>query len=168
MKPNILKIIVIALLATVAGFANFESMKPYFVDTLLGPYFNLQASLAGDDLAMAKANGAKLQSAIAKGTFTPKASSIRTLESGTQNIINSTDIKTARNTFHSVSEELGDIVDNVCTTGKSDVLKIMCPMAFGGKGGEWLQSNDDLANPYFGSMMYKCGAVVEQLADATE
>ena len=37
MKPNILKIIVIALLATVAGFANFESMKPEFVDTLLGP-----------------------------------------------------------------------------------------------------------------------------------
>ena len=75
MKPNILKIIVIALLATVAGFANFESMKPEFVDTLLGPYFNLQASLAGDDLAVAKANGTKLQSAIAKGTFTPKTSS---------------------------------------------------------------------------------------------
>ena len=168
MNTNRIKPIAIALLATASAFAHSESIKPEFVDTLLSPYFELQASLAGDDLAAAKANATALQAAIGKGASAQKASSIKDLVSGTQNIVDSTDIKAARNAFHMVSKELGSIVDHVGTTGKSDVIKMMCPMAFGGKGGEWLQNNDDLANPYFGSMMYKCGSIVEQLADATK
>ncbi|MCD8482612.1 MAG: efflux RND transporter periplasmic adaptor subunit [Verrucomicrobia bacterium] len=38
-----------------------------------------------------------------------------------------------------------------------------CPMVDGDKGGSWLQSGERVNNPYFGSMMLRCGDVLEQL-----
>jgi Cu(I)/Ag(I) efflux system membrane fusion protein len=32
-------------------------------------------------------------------------------------------------------------------------------MAFDNKGASWLQLDKEIRNPYFGSMMYKCGSV---------
>lgn len=37
-----------------------------------------------------------------------------------------------------------------------------CPMVKGGRG-DWLQANDDLRNPYYGSAMLNCGEVVQTL-----
>ena len=34
-----------------------------------------------------------------------------------------------------------------------------CPMAFGNKGGYWLQDSKEIKNPYFGSKMLKCGEI---------
>lgn len=39
---------------------------------------------------------------------------------------------------------------------------MFCPMVKGGAG-DWLQSNDELRNPYWGSQMLTCGDVVRQL-----
>jgi Cu(I)/Ag(I) efflux system membrane fusion protein len=39
-----------------------------------------------------------------------------------------------------------------------------CPMAFKGKGADWLQIGKEILNPYFGSSMLHCGSVVEELA----
>jgi Cu(I)/Ag(I) efflux system membrane fusion protein len=39
-----------------------------------------------------------------------------------------------------------------------------CPMAFKGKGANWLQAGDRVENPYFGSMMYRCGEVKKKIA----
>jgi Cu(I)/Ag(I) efflux system membrane fusion protein len=36
-----------------------------------------------------------------------------------------------------------------------------CPMVPGG-GGDWLQSNGDLLNPYFGAEMLRCGEKVHE------
>jgi Cu(I)/Ag(I) efflux system membrane fusion protein len=36
-------------------------------------------------------------------------------------------------------------------------------MAFGGKGGDWLQSHEGTENPYYGSKMFTCGALKETL-----
>jgi Cu(I)/Ag(I) efflux system membrane fusion protein len=33
-----------------------------------------------------------------------------------------------------------------------------CPMAFSGKGAQWLQTDKLIANPYFGSEMQRCGS----------
>jgi Cu(I)/Ag(I) efflux system membrane fusion protein len=37
-----------------------------------------------------------------------------------------------------------------------------CPMVPGG-GGDWLQPDDQLLNPYFGSQMLRCGEKVQTL-----
>jgi len=39
-----------------------------------------------------------------------------------------------------------------------------CPMADGGKGAEWLQLEDKVKNPYYGSAMLTCGEIRETLA----
>ena len=35
-----------------------------------------------------------------------------------------------------------------------------CGMAFNNKGANWLQSEETIANPYFGSAMLRCGGKV--------
>ncbi len=38
-----------------------------------------------------------------------------------------------------------------------------CPMANKGDGGDWLASEKKIQNPYYGSEMMECGAVVEEI-----
>ncbi len=40
-----------------------------------------------------------------------------------------------------------------------------CPMALGGEGGSWLQRAERVENPYYGSKMYRCGDILEELAE---
>jgi Cu(I)/Ag(I) efflux system membrane fusion protein len=37
-------------------------------------------------------------------------------------------------------------------------------MAFDDTGASWLQAAGDIANPYFGAMMLRCGAVTREVA----
>ncbi|GAA4405462.1 hypothetical protein GCM10023187_23850 [Nibrella viscosa] len=38
-----------------------------------------------------------------------------------------------------------------------------CPMAADGKGASWLSSKKEIANPYYGSRMMRCGKVTEEI-----
>ncbi|WP_432712932.1 DUF3347 domain-containing protein [Pedobacter sp.] len=38
-----------------------------------------------------------------------------------------------------------------------------CPMANNGDGGDWLSSNKEIRNPYYGDEMMECGAVVQEI-----
>lgn len=38
-----------------------------------------------------------------------------------------------------------------------------CPMANNGEGGDWLSSNKEIRNPYYGDEMLECGAVIEEI-----
>jgi Cu(I)/Ag(I) efflux system membrane fusion protein len=49
----------------------------------------------------------------------------------------------------------------------SDVLhKAYCPMAFDDQGAAWLQSGEEIANPYFGHQMLRCGEVQREFPPA--
>ncbi len=39
-----------------------------------------------------------------------------------------------------------------------------CPMAFDGKGADWVSAQEGIKNPYFGDVMLTCGSVAETLA----
>ncbi|MBP7651874.1 efflux RND transporter periplasmic adaptor subunit [Candidatus Dependentiae bacterium] len=41
----------------------------------------------------------------------------------------------------------------------TDYYKVYCPMAFDGKGAEWLQNNVSIKNPYLGKAMESCGEI---------
>lgn len=43
------------------------------------------------------------------------------------------------------------------------IYRVHCPMAFGGRGADWLQAEKRVSNPYFGSQMLRCGSVTETL-----
>jgi Cu(I)/Ag(I) efflux system membrane fusion protein len=38
---------------------------------------------------------------------------------------------------------------------------VHCPMAFDGRGADWLQRGEAIDNPYFGAAMRRCGRIVE-------
>ncbi|MCD8533575.1 MAG: efflux RND transporter periplasmic adaptor subunit [Verrucomicrobia bacterium] len=40
------------------------------------------------------------------------------------------------------------------------VFQFNCPMAFAGKGANWLQLSNTLANPYYGKSMLRCGSLM--------
>lgn len=47
------------------------------------------------------------------------------------------------------------------STGKIFVQR--CPMANNGDGGEWLASESNIRNPYYGDEMMECGSVIEEI-----
>ena len=52
------------------------------------------------------------------------------------------------------------------TRGPQTAQKLVhyyCPMVPGG-GGDWMQPEEEPANPYWGSEMLRCGELVEQLS----
>ena len=79
-------------------------------------------------------------------------------------IVSSNDLKTQREAFHFYSESLINVVRRFGTSGAQDVFMFHCPMAFEGKGSDWLQNNTDVKNPYYGEKMLKCGEQVDVLA----
>ena len=160
-KPLAVGIIGLLSIATVAS-AHGDEFKPAFVDSLVPNYLATQTALAGDDLGGAKKAAGELVATAKNGpsfpAFTAPASAIAQAEN----------IKSARATFLTVSMEMQDLVDHVGTTGEHSLYEAHCPMAFGGKGGSWLQGDQNVLNPYFGSLMLHCGSIKGIIAGASK
>ena len=41
---------------------------------------------------------------------------------------------------------------------------VHCPMAFSGKGADWISGKPAVENPYFGDAMFDCGTVTDTLS----
>ena len=83
-------------------------------------------------------------------------------DSGTS-LVNSKDIKNARTAFDILSQAVIKTAKQF-GSDQQTLLVFHCPMAFDGRGADWLQNQAATENPYFGSQMFKCGA---QTADLT-
>jgi len=144
--------------SALSAAAHGAEFKPEFVDSLVPDYLALQTALAGDDLAAAQKAASNLFTTAQHGpeftAFTTPASLL----------VQAKDIKAARAQFLTVSMEMQDLVDHVGTTGKVKLYEAHCPMAFAGKGGDWLQADQKIANPYYGAMMLRCGSIKGQVA----
>ena len=79
-------------------------------------------------------------------------------------IITARDLNEARTAFVEVSAELITVIDHVGTTGGTTLFTAHCPMAFGGKGADWVQGDKKVMNPYFGGKMPHCGSINDQVA----
>jgi len=68
-------------------------------------------------------------------------------------------IKSQREDFYLLSQHLADVAKRFGSVSEAPVYLLHCPMAFDNKGANWLQSNDQTRNPYFGAQMLQCGGV---------
>jgi len=136
------------------------ALTPKYVDTLVGPYLDIQTGLAGDDLSAAQDGANALLTALEQ----KPTGHANELKAPTKKIAEASDIKTARAAFLPLSEKMTALVKMIGTTGDTPLFVAHCPMAFGGKGGDWIQSDQTVANPYYGSMMLRCGGINEQIA----
>ena len=155
-------------LTSVHGQSNALTLKPDFVDTLIGPYLSIQKALAADNLEEARIGAEKLNAAAADGSSVDDGSSIGILLRAGRGIVEAEAIATARGQFLELSKQMQTLVGHVGTTVKIDLYLAYCPMAFGGKGGAWMQSGKTVANPYYGSQMLRCGSVKKLRTGASD
>jgi hypothetical protein len=65
-------------------------------------------------------------------------------------------------------DHFGSLSDNVFALVKGSgvgkkLYRQHCPMAFDGKGANWISSESEIMNPYFGDKMLHCGKVEEEI-----
>ena len=136
-------LIVCVAVVGVLGVPAFAADVP---GPMLDAYLRIHAALAGDKIAGIPADAATLgQHAKALGTGGDKvAAAARTIGGAS-------DIKAARAAFGDLSDAMIALV-NSGSSGK-DVRVAYCPMV----KKSWLQKGDQIANPYYGSEMLRCG-----------
>jgi Cu(I)/Ag(I) efflux system membrane fusion protein len=111
----------------------------------------LRAALAGVDMSLLTGQAHVAWMKEAEG-----------MTKAANDISGSADIQTARAAFALLSESM--IVAAKCYgTATETVHRFHCPMAFGDRGGDWLQRKDKTENPYFGSAMIRCGVKKETI-----
>jgi len=74
------------------------------------------------------------------------------------------DIEAMRTLLQPLSSALWLSVRAVGWQGEEPLLLIHCPMAFDDTGADWLQTSPEIANPYFGARMLRCGYETARLA----
>lgn len=72
-------------------------------------------------------------------------------------------IEAQRRAFHQLSQVLIEVIRIYGYPGETPLVLVHCPMAFEGRGADWLQKPGEIANPYFGESMLRCGEVKEQI-----
>jgi Cu(I)/Ag(I) efflux system membrane fusion protein len=152
------------------NFANID-VKPVagktgeVLEKLYRSYFEVQRALAGDKAVPAEAAESLHESAteLAKDSTLPKRATTRLGEIAKRSAhLHHMDLKGARKEFKPISHAVVALATELRSeNAKSSFTHFYCPMVPGG-GGDWLQADDKLLNPYFGSEMLRCGEKVHE------
>ena len=163
-----------SIIGTLMALSVWAKAKPEHVhesactETQLEVYFAAQVALANDDFVAAQAAAKSLlEIAKEKGCSLDGKECCATELEAADAMANTTDIATARKAFKNWSNAvLSKVEESGVAAGP--VYKMLCPMAFGNTGGTWLQNSSDLRNPYYGSMMLRCGMTQKEYASQPE
>jgi Cu(I)/Ag(I) efflux system membrane fusion protein len=83
------------------------------------------------------------------------------LDRSATEIEDASDIAGARDSFKPLSDAMYATIRQFGTGGRRPIYRFLCSMAFDNTGAHWLQDKQDLENPYWGSMMFRCGEMTE-------
>lgn len=137
------------------------------IEELYAAYFEVQKALSADAKPAAQSAQSLFGSAnwlLAEGKALPEASSEPLREIATHaEHLHHLDVGGARTAFQRISQGVLSLAAQVRGEEATGAyVHFYCPMVEEGPG-DWLQSGDDLTNPYFGSQMLKCGERVRTL-----
>lgn len=139
-----------------------ESLRPMYAR-----YFDLQTALAADDFGAAKA----ALSGFAGELDTPSASGLpvayrnvwnaerQALRKTLDGVARDANIDALRTAFEPLSNAMQHIATELGHDRAEPVRVAFCPMAFDNRGATWLQREEQIANPYFGASMLRCGEI---------
>jgi len=138
-------------------------------------YLLLQDALASDDKdGAARAAGQTLEalSAVEMSLVSGNAHNVwmgnsMKMKAALDKIKEAEGIEPMRRGFEGLSNELIAVVGQFGVYEGKILYKMNCPMAFNNKGADWLQTDRDIRNPYFGASMPKCGQVMEEMGGKT-
>lgn len=81
---------------------------------------------------------------------------------GAEKISKNNNLVAQRKVFTSISSDLVALFKHA-ELSEGTIFVQHCPMANKGDGGDWLSSEKDIKNPYYGDEMLNCGSVVEEI-----
>lgn len=152
------------MIATLVSFLLMAAAGPAIAgppstsaEQLLRNYYSIQKSLASDSINGVSASANKMAdiSRRVAATETRVKTQLLTLADAAKKL-QATDLKTARNRFGDLSDGL--IAYLQATQAKRNPpYQFYCPMV----KKNWLQSNKEIRNPYYGSSMLKCGELIQ-------
>jgi Cu(I)/Ag(I) efflux system membrane fusion protein len=133
-------------------------------------YLELQAALAGDDEGGAREIIKHLEGSLpallaAMTTDAELAPSALALQQQITALRSVQSLQHIREEFYPLSQTLATLLTQVDLPVATPLYENFCPMAFGNQGATWIAGSDQINNPYFGSMMLRCGEVRRQLQD---
>ncbi len=140
-----------------------RALQPLFKN-----YFSLKEHLAEDNFERAKESAQELGETLGKidmKQFEGKAHEVwmgfdKQMKTALKPVNNQKEIEGLRSHFQTISEVLIQFVEQ--TGPYAEVIYVQhCPMADNDQGADWLSLSKEIKNPYFGSMMLKCGEVIE-------
>jgi Cu(I)/Ag(I) efflux system membrane fusion protein len=124
--------------------------------TMLIPvYFELQDAMAGDDFPSSKEALKKMMAITGHSGDLPDL--IHTM------LAKESMAEIRRPHFEILSDAFIEAVKSDPASFPGDIFLMHCPMVYEDRGADWLQSHDNLLNPYFGDMMLHCGEVKTNL-----
>ncbi|WP_442846087.1 DUF3347 domain-containing protein [Leeuwenhoekiella sp. H156] len=112
-------------------------------------YNSVRLALIASDPAKAKQEAANLAMIFDESNAK--------LKSAASAIASSEDLKVQRTAFSQFSNAAEAYFKGTLNSGT--LYKQHCPMAFDGKGGDWLSNEAAIKNPYYGDQMLTCGSV---------
>jgi Cu(I)/Ag(I) efflux system membrane fusion protein len=137
------------------------------LDPVYEAYLALQEALADDDLEASRAAAAKVSEAVAgvrsEMLVGTPLSDWRRLRAGLRIESAGADIEALRSSFYGLSQTMISLQDRFGHALDRDLVIAWCPMAFDDQGAPWIQAGRTIDNPYFGSMMLRCGEVRREL-----
>jgi Cu(I)/Ag(I) efflux system membrane fusion protein len=159
----------------VSNQKSFDIPKSFkqSIDVMTESYFDIHQALSSDNLGAANKSAQALLKKLTgvdmnllKGDAHMEWMKFEGgIKKASQKLAKDNTIETARRNF----EELTAVVTGTIKTfgsGKGDIYRFHCPMAFNNKGAFWLQKSSDTRNPYFGAAMLTCKDSVEKLKSA--
>lgn len=154
--------------ATESGAAQADPSASKLAAVFSG-YLELQAQLADDAAQSAHMSLKTLLDRViaAAGDETlPESTTMRLhkMHSALLKVGKKTDVEADRAVFRTLSEHILAIEQSGGNPLAQPLSVIHCPMAFEDEGADWLQVRGDVANPYFGASMLRCGAVTREVA----
>ena len=141
--------------------AEQESLSPEAVtavEDLLRPCLEISSLLAQDQLPSQAAHHAHARLSGLKNSDSAALQGIADrMMPVLMKMADEKDIIKAREQLNELTPSIRELVILAGSSLSYAIHEDFCPMAFDNKGAVWFQEASELANPYFGAMMLRCG-----------
>ena len=142
------------------------------LESLFEIYFELKNALADDDPETAREHGQQLRRQLEEtGEHSLDGEHhmfwmerYSEVDESIEAFLRTSAIENMRVHFEPLSEALIEIARTLGALGKTWYVAY-CPMVDGNRGAYWLSEFEEILNPYFGSMMLRCGEVRETIRE---
>jgi Cu(I)/Ag(I) efflux system membrane fusion protein len=146
------------------------------MDRVFDSYLEIHHGLSRDSLEMARDAAETLEESLPGGDMTLLGGAAHNawiaylgdFRNHAAMVRSAGDIEMARMAFEPLSQTMYATLKSFGAGAGTPAYLFHCSMAFDNRGANWLQSNREVENPYWGAMMYRCGEMTEEVAPGPE